>query len=153
MTTPIVFLDIDGVLNSQEFFRQREMTKENWRDLDQSCIKELNTITSASGARIVISSTWRLTNDFPAIIGRLKSQGVEGDIIGRTPRLGRVRGDEIFAWMQCQIEWPQFVILDDDSDMGHLMDWLVRTDPVMGLCRLDVGMAVRILNRPGWIRL
>jgi len=30
-------------------------------------------------------------------------------------------------------DWPDFVILDDDSDMLHLEGWLVKTDNQFGL--------------------
>lgn len=86
-----------------------------------------------------------------------------------TPKLWKPRGLEIQAWLD---EWPQkyiehhnkynphdepiteapeiesFVILDDESDMEHLMDRLVQTDGEVGLQGEDVVKAIEILKRP-----
>jgi hypothetical protein len=160
----VIFLDIDGVLNSAEFFHRRfeergNRAPSNLREhdqLDPDGIRCLNTIIERTGARIVISSTWRLRNDFRQVIRLLKRQGLKGHILGRTPRLsgeGIVRGHEIAAWLFSQIDWPEgIVILDDDSDMAHLMPWLVKTSNDMGLCVPDIDRAVEMLNRPGWQR-
>lgn len=149
MTDRIVFLDIDGVLNSEYWFTVNQFTKATFRDLDPASIACLNEITRQTGARIVVSSTWRLTSDFPALVEHLKRQGVQAEIIGRTPRLHRpmVRGHEISAWMQCQIREPESIcILDDDSDMAYLLPRLVLTDPLVGLVRQDVARAVEMLG-------
>jgi hypothetical protein len=152
MGEPVLFLDIDGVLNSQGFFGRRNETRLNYRDLDPSCIECLNEITAKSGARIVVSSTWRLTPRVPELVAHLKGQGIVGEIIGRTPRLHHpaVRGDEIFAWMESQLEWPRFAILDDDSDMSAALPWLVQTDTVMGLVRPDVARVLATFEMDDW---
>lgn len=152
MGDPVLFLDIDGVLNSQAFYGRRNETRQSFRDLDPSCIECLNEITAKSGARIVISSTWRLTPRFPELVAHLKGQGIAGEIVGRTPRLPHpaVRGDEIFAWMETQIEWPRFAILDDDSDMSAALPWLVQTDTAMGLVRPDVERVLATFGLDDW---
>jgi hypothetical protein len=160
----VIFLDVDGVLNSTDFFHRKYEERggrapKNLREHDQldlDAIKCLNAIIERTGARVVISSTWRLRKDFRQIIRLLKRQGLKGRILGRTPRLsgeGIVRGHEIAAWLFSQIDWPEgMVILDDDSDMAHLMPWLVKTDNAMGLCLPHIELAVEMLNRPGWQR-
>ena len=158
LDTPVVFLDIDGVLNSYDFLRKQPLTgSQDYLDLDPSSIQCLNKITNQTGAVIVLSSTWRLSPNFWDLIARLgpvshgtDNQGITARIVGRTPRLpypGLCRGDEIRAWLDCQIFIPPFVILDDDGDMGDLIDHLVRTDPMIGLCKPDVEKAVSILTR------
>jgi hypothetical protein len=51
------------------------------------------------------------------------------------------RGEEIQAWLTENPDVTQFVILDDDSDMAHLIDHLVQTDHKVGLTAADVKKA------------
>ena len=154
----VVFLDIDGVMNSLQSVEEAErlgITIENpWYGPDFSgapispagfhyfapwSVRALNRITDATGAVIVISSTWRKSAVF-----YLRRWGVTGDIIDATPRLERrseggiyiakQRGDEIQAWIDSWFSKPggrpieRFVILDDSRDMAHLMELLIQTD-------------------------
>lgn len=156
----ILFLDIDGVLNSESWFTllfeqrgQGPTTMNEHEALDPKAIAALNEITDATGARIVLSSTWRLVSDFPARVKGLHAQGIKAPIIGRTPSLmdPNVRGHEIAAWLMTQVEWPEGIaILDDDTDMAHLMPWLVRTGYDTGLVHAQIPTVVDMLNRPGW---
>jgi len=142
----ILFLDIDGVLNSEALFRRRppdarlEMNEDKWwaEMLDPDAIQRLNRILAETGAKVVVSSTWRFAlgpDDLQRILG---SRGFVGEIIGATPRRltkrGDRRGDEIAAWLSdaaCDVE--AFVILDDDSDMGALLPKLIKTTWKAGL--------------------
>ena len=53
----VIFLDIDGVLNSRAYDRKR-----NWDELtniDESRLPLVKNIVDETGARIVLSSTWK----------------------------------------------------------------------------------------------
>jgi hypothetical protein len=86
----------------------------------------------------------------------LDSWGVEGEVIGATPcptRDGRnglliacTRGEEIAAYLSGLEERPPMVILDDDSDMGELIPYLVRTNFEHGLDGRDMETAIALLN-------
>lgn len=59
-TTPdkYIFLDIDGVLNSQK-------TRVNDpKNIDRTLTKNLSVIVKATKAKIVLSSTWRLEKEW-----------------------------------------------------------------------------------------
>lgn len=92
----IIFLDIDGVLNSEKSCEYHIKNKSNeWLYIAPwiGHIKHLNHIIEKTNAKIVISSTWR-TNPYVEMI--LYLAGLKGDIIGKTPRLpSRIRGEEI----------------------------------------------------------
>jgi hypothetical protein len=45
------------------------------------------------------------------------------------------------------IDIESFVILDDDNDMDHLMDYLVQTKMTDGLQAHHVETAIQILNK------
>lgn len=53
----VVFLGIDGVLNSAAYDRQRDWTKRTY--IDKTRLPLLKQIVDATGAEIVLSSTWR----------------------------------------------------------------------------------------------
>lgn len=95
--------------------------------------------------RIVISSTWRVYGE--AYCKRvLKKNGVDSSrVIGITPYYGhtadgqksgmsRVRGNQIQAWLNehRELNVTRFAIVDDDSDMDHLEDFLFQTSTRMG---------------------
>jgi hypothetical protein len=157
---PIVFLDIDGVLATNATYAaarapldkkgvhamsEEDIDKYHNELLCQKRVALLNKLTDASGAAIVVSSSWRLDNK---IARKLRYAGVTGEIVGRTPRRqAGERGLEILAWRLEQMHEGPFVILDDDDDMGPLKENLVRTSMEHGLREEDVNMALQILAR------
>ncbi len=96
----VIFLDIDGVLNSHRTaaaYREPLMRK-----LDPVSVKLLHRIVSKADAKLVISSTWRLDPDWLTLVwGCLREAGWPCDygdcpIIGRTAKylgIRKVRGD------------------------------------------------------------
>lgn len=134
----MIFLDIDGVLNSGDYMRALHRlyvnhgigsTRDQYGQLfDERCVNFLELIIRETGAKLVISSTWRLNG-----ILRLKrmwgDRGLPGDIIDTTPKYPNpeiveryyepraARGYEIQEWLDNHPEVTDYVILDDDSDM------------------------------------
>lgn len=127
----VIFLDIDGVLNSMDWYKRRTRVKaETWKEynvqeFDPEAVKLLKRIIDETGAKIVLSSTWRLHEDNRQGV---RDQGI--DFISHTPRLPRPsgtsveyceRGREIKAWldhMYTPDDTPlRYVIIDDDTDM------------------------------------
>lgn len=141
----IIFLDIDGVLCNAESFKRGSCFKAvGWH----TCIESLNTIIAATGAKIVISSTWRMRG-LEFMRTTLEKWNVQGEVIGLTPRLSGImvkRGHEIEAWLSQNGPVDQFVILDDDCDMCHLKDMLVWTKFERGLTMDDAKRAIEILS-------
>lgn len=143
----IIFLDIDGVLLNISS-----------RGIEPCayCVKNLNDIVKITGAKIVVSSTWR-KGGLEQIRFVLAQWGVTGEVIGITPVLSRVtersgftrgacRGDEIARWLEQNGPVDSFVILDDDGDMGELRSRLVTTSFYTGLTRLHAAQAIGILE-------
>ena len=134
---PILFLDIDGVLNSR-----------HQRGMESDKVGLLKRILDTTGAEVVLSSTWRRQRDnLKRVIQMLYCIGHE--MISATPVLdgrdfppfGPTRGDEIRAWLTeehffdrvFEREQRNVVILDDDQDMGDLRPFCVFTDSDIGL--------------------
>jgi hypothetical protein len=162
MTTKIIFLDIDGVLNNSEDSDMHE-TLGGCDFYSPNCVQRLNNLTDKTGAKIVVSSTWRLGTTVEDLVGKLKSMGVTGEIIGKTDDLRSLhgfRGNEILKWIKdnikllgCVHHWQfkSYVILDDDTDMLLWQkDNFVNTDGQIGLTDKDVEDAIVILNKGGF---
>jgi len=102
----VIFLDVDGVLNSSK-------TVERWRGLigiDASLARRFAGLQQSTGANVVLSSTWRLSRTWRST---MRKNGVVG-VIDRTPDLpGRPRGEEIEAWLR-HPEVEVYAILDDE---------------------------------------
>ena len=66
MNNKIIFLDVDGVLNSMKFDRwlqDRHMKQYyGYELLDQNALLNLQDIVFVTGADIVLSSSWRLNS-------------------------------------------------------------------------------------------
>lgn len=113
----VVFLDIDGVLNSHRSCvayggYPMAVTGRDLAMFDEVAVRLVAGIVKAAGAKVVLSSTWRKDADWHLIGPAL---GME--IIDRTPvRMGR-RGEEIAAWLAEHPEVECYAIVDDDSDM------------------------------------
>jgi len=129
------------------------------RSIDPALVGLLNDLLNRTGAKVVVSSTWRKTYTVASLQRLLGYFGFSGEVIGRTPwGLPRIhsgpyatssplRGHEIQHWIDSQPEPPSsFAILDDDTDMAHLRDRLVRTDIAVGLTRENVEEAVRLFE-------
>lgn len=157
----IIFLDMDGVMNSGPWMTRLKTGDEANRDyagnrldwwldmIDPSCVAQLNRVVESTGAKVVISSTWRKRHTPEVMQQLLVAKGFTGEVIDRTPDEGNTlvlrdgewkrgrwfgpelerleRGHEIAYWLHLHPEVESFVILDDDGDMAHLADRHVQT--------------------------
>lgn len=111
----VLFLDIDGVLNSTRTCvahggYPHELT--HTEAFDWVAIKLLQRLCDSSGVQVVLSSAWRLTHDYKDV-----AKAFDLPIIDRTPSLLGCRGDEIQHWLDNHVEVTNYAILDDDPDM------------------------------------
>lgn len=148
----VLFLDIDGVLNSQ---RWAGKCKEWFRLLDPEAVAHLRRIVDAvPDLRIVVSSAWRIGRSLTDLRMHLSACGmdpaIERRIIDRTPSLPgqRIRGQEIAAWMEYSHRVTSYVIVDDGDDMGELLPRLVRTAWEVGLTAADADRVLTLLAEP-----
>ena len=117
MMEKVLFLDIDGVLNSARtayaFGGYPHLPSQVDR-FDLVAVALIRKVCTEVGARICLSSTWRLGRDWKELRGHL---GLP--ITHRTPRLdGARRGEEIKAWMDAYNRTiEKWAIVDDDADM------------------------------------
>lgn len=157
----IIFLDIDGVLNSEEFFVERtqdcryhDYKKAGYSarlarqmcSLDSVAIAKLNYLLSQTDAKIVVSSTWRA--DDPELQELFAIVGIPAYIDITPYHETRHRGTEIKMWLDKHPEVSNYIIIDDDDDMLYdQMKHFIQTDAYKrGLSDLDVEKAIKILN-------
>lgn len=148
----ICFLDIDGVLNSQQSMMSQNVKGVcDYEGLDRTGLGLLRKLVELTGAKIVISSTWRHDGHEP-IAGAFEACGWRGiiihkTIIGITPFLSTNRGGEIDDWLSTHPECTNYVIIDDDADMlDSQKDHFVHTDGVLGFTLYDMVKAMDILG-------
>lgn len=111
----VLFLDIDGVLNSTRTCVAHggyPMELTHTEAFDWVAIKLLQRLCDSSGIQVVLSSAWRLTHDYKDV-----AKAFDLPIIDRTPSLLGCRGDEIQHWLDNHVEVTNYAILDDDPDM------------------------------------
>jgi len=146
----IVFLDFDGVLNSEQSVQQLGT---RYR-FSKSSVAALNEILQATEARIVITSSWRNNWTLIENASFLKRDGViPNRVVGKTATLEQERGLEIDAWLR-SVPYPvtSFVILDDRDDIVTHRDRLIRTNPQTGLTPAQARKAIELLDQP-WRKL
>lgn len=161
----VIFLDVDGVLNSDEtcfYFRLNNINmngyggffKEEDEPINanvcwgQELVDNLRDIVEATGAEIVISSTWRITHSVSAFIKMFEVYGWNNaPVIDKTIRLHKQRGYEIQDYLKNNPNIEKYVILDDSSDMleEQLINF-VKTDAKRGLSTKDKDKAIKILG-------
>jgi hypothetical protein len=149
----IIFLDFDGVLNTPTYLDEvgYDCSIAAAVQIDTRAIDELNRLVALTGAKVVVSSTWRMYYSVEGLQQLLESRGFRGEVVGKTPELWCYRGAEIQEWLYEHLEVEQFVILDDDNDMEKLARKMVQTDPEKGLTEADVDEAVKNMLEVGWV--
>ena len=159
----VIFLDIDGVLNHEAFYKERyekvmdgEKLNHPYSEIDSKSVANLNSLIEETNAKIVISSTWRHSGiDYCKDV--LEFHGFKGEIIDITPNLrgqGCLRGNEILQWIRDNhklvgdyYNFTEYVILDDDSDMLYWQrNNFLLIDRFVGLTMGNVFQAKKILN-------
>ena len=128
-----IFLDIDGVLNVD--YADRDQFGHIFRD---EYVQNLKEIIEKTGAKIVISSTWK-DKGIERMLDLWKERNLPGEIIDVTPDCVDVceatnivyydqvkRGHEIKLWLDRHPEVTQYVILDDIQDfLDEQQDYFV----------------------------
>lgn len=125
MQNRLLFLDIDGVLNSVNYYMTRvrgevptSVFEYHSTDLDPTAVDLLKNFVLEYNIDIVLSSTWRKLFAISEIKDLFTLAGWEGiPIIDFTPVLHTIRGEEIQKWYNMfESEYDEYVIIDDDAD-------------------------------------
>ena len=147
----VIFVDVDGVLNSAESFKRehKKGTKAIHHTLCPILCKNFQLILDAlPEVKVVISSTWRKYHELDWLKAKFAEYGIDSTrVIGKTPELmGMHRGHEITDYLQEHFDVVDYVILDDNSDMTIHMDKLVQTTWHKGLNKRHVREVIEMLS-------
>jgi hypothetical protein len=167
----VIFLDIDGVLNPTHYENALyKMWKASFKEIKshdeygqlffyQNC-EALKKIINETGAKIVISSTWRMAGE-SEMKALWKHRNLAGEIIGITPTETQLvesgeaefydlvcRGHEIKHWIKQNKFNGNYVIIDDTKDMLKEQEpFFIVTNTYFGLTLKDAERAIGILNK------
>ncbi len=151
----ILFLDIDGVLNTSETYKRAR----TWADsvesavepFEPACVAHLNTITEQTNAQIVICSSWRHIFTLSGLRQIFQKVGISANVLDVTPTSVSQRAKAVVAWLAKHPEVQHWCVLDDDicAYDNHLpnSNYLVGIDGDVGLTETDALIALVQLKR------
>ena len=121
----IIFLDVDGVLNSMAYFKYLKKSSKDrqYNEISDFHLQMLSKIYHTCNAHIVLTSIWRELDDesdmncYPIYQYLVKSLAkYDMKIISKTPVINMNRPLEIVTWLDRRVDKDEikFVSLDDD---------------------------------------
>lgn len=154
MTRPVIFLDFDGVLNTEQYqaklATEGKPTKDEWGPLfDPHSVDNLRSIIEVTDAEIVISSSWRYLFRLGSLRMMWEVRELPGEIRGTLP-CGTTclsRGEEIECWLESNGH-PDYVIIDDLNEfLPSQNSCYIETNPIVGITESDANKAIEKLRR------
>ena len=149
----IIFLDFDGVLNTEHYQGLLQYQGKPWQDeygafFDPKAVKQLKRIIDATDADIVVESSWKYLG-LDAMKELWEVRNLPGTIIDITPSLlGKNKGVEIASWLSKYAKQDiRYVIIDDeyvilDSQLPHF----ILANPYEGITEEQANRAISMLN-------
>ena len=147
----VIFLDVDGVLNTN--FTKRTLY-DYYTFVDRRKVFRLRDIIERTGAQIVLSSSWR---EIYSPIDKFCLETLAAEFnqvrcplwIDITPVIrGGQRWQEIVKWLVRHPEVTNYIVLDDVAEeLKPLERHLVITNPNRGLDKERAELAISMLNK------
>lgn len=149
-----IFLDFDGVLNTEQYQAEQCIAGNATSDeygpvFDPKAVARLGEIIEKTHARIVVTSSWRYIHGEEALREMWKKRGLPGTIFRTLTATSAEnhRGKEIKSFLAHKTNTP-YIILDDlDEFLPEQKESFININPVSGISQNDVNKAIEILNR------
>lgn len=160
----VLFLDIDGVLNSNFWNDSHQREISDGTLIDEEKIKLLTLLVKKTKTKIILHSGWRIWFDNELKPLRMEAKklvelfekeglsidGLTPDLtteeIRRTKKFSLVKADEILLWLKLHNDVTKWVVLDDlDLHNSQIEQHQVKPDQTIGLTLKDIEKAERIL--------
>ena len=144
-----IFLDVDGVLNSDEhtaFIKSFVTYGDNMIEpFDDECLYNLKYIVDETDAKIIITSIWRLFPEYlNLLMNKLEEYGLDKNVISlTTSNKYKDKLQEIAVKLK-KLGITEYVVLDNDDTLK--LDHHVITNNATGLTEVDAKQAVKILS-------
>lgn len=169
----ILFLDVDGVLNSRATMKRRRRPdgsvvvepggvgddRRGMYGWDPEHTKLLLPLLELPNFGVVFSTSWRILHPVDELKGFLHAAGCRATVLGVTPRDGpdeirgltrsSVRGHQIRAFLREHQKYVEsYAVVDDDADMDSVRGRFVQTGCDTGLEARHVKLLKEHLQRP-----
>ena len=164
MIVRVIFLDIDGVLNSYFWNENHQTEISDGRLIDIEKIRLLSTLIKNTNAKIVLHSGWKFWFDSALHPLRKEAENLEkllrqenlmiADVtpdhsteeIKQNKKFSLVKASEILAWLDEHKEVDKWIVIDDlDLHNPEIEARQIKTDPHIGLTMEDVHKAESML--------
>ena len=161
----IIFLDVDGVLNSKFWDNDHQREISEGKHVDLEAVKLLGTLVKRTNAKLILHSEWRfwfdetmkpLRTEADFLANTMKEAGITiagvtpdltTEEIRKTKKFSLVKADEILLWLDDNSSFTKWVVLDDlDLHNEEVARHQVKTDSEIGLTEKDVEKAIEILK-------
>jgi hypothetical protein len=147
----ILFLDIDGVLNSCRSSMAysgyphtiKETVIEDFEKFDDIAVTLIRKLCRLTNTNIVLSSTWRFYIS-PEDLGKQLNL----PIFDKTPhKLSSTRGEEIKMYLDSAKDIERYAIVDDDNDMlKEQLPHFVEVNSINGLSYENYNKLLQLLK-------
>ena len=166
----IIFLDFDGVLNTEHYQGLLQYQGKSWQDeygalFDPNAVKQLKKIIDATGADIVVESSWKY-HGLDAMKELWEVRNLPGRIIDITPStisdeyllsndleniypsMLHCKGIEIASWLsKYGTQDFRYVIIDDEYViLDSQLPYFILINPYEGITEEQANMIISILN-------
>lgn len=160
----VVFLDIDGVLNSDFWNESHQLEISNGEYIDEEKVKLLSKIIENTDAVIVLHSAWRFwlnenlqpirkeADNLLALLHKYKiniydkTPDLSSEEIRKAKKFSMIKAREIMTWLGEHQGVEGYLVLDDlDLYSEEISRFQIRTDSMVGLTDKDVAWAIKML--------
>ena len=148
-----IFLDFDGVLNTEQNRAERALTGKDMSDefgplFSPKSVSCLGEIIERTNAQIVVSSSWSKLYDLDEIRQMWALRGLPGKIYGNLADYpeGKSRGEAIAHFMKYYGDTPYIILDDKDDFLTEQKENFIRVNPVTGISKKDAELAIAKLN-------
>lgn len=160
----VIFLDIDGVLNSNFWNNSHQKEISDGKLIDKEKIRLLAKLVKNTNAKIILHSGWRFWYNSNLEPIRKESENLsrllqqEGIVIeGMTPdfstkeirksrKFSLVKASEILAWLSEHKEIDKWIVIDDlDLHNPEIETHQIKTDSSIGLTIENIQKAENLL--------
>lgn len=161
----VVFLDIDGVLNSNFWNDSHNQEISDGTLIEEEKVRLLATLVKNTEAKVILHSGWKywfneslipVREESKRLDTMLKKHGVTiagitpdhaTEEIRKTRRFSLVKAGEILEWVASHDDVETWVVIDDlELHNDEVTIHQVRTDPEVGLTESDVRRVEEILG-------
>lgn len=161
----IIFLDVDGVLNSEVWNQKHKIETENGFLIDEETIKLLSHLIKTSGAKIVLHSGWRFWFDKNFSPIRKESKNFKNlldknglsfydftpdlttEEIRKNGKFSLSKPKEILLWLNNHSDISNWVVIDDIVlNNKTIQKHQVAPDSKIGLTLADIEKTIKLLK-------